>query len=75
MATTDEQDPVLIPSLPDPWEGLVGKAGDRAFLLGISVGRMDDFPEIVSATHASSRAEKALRVALLELLWGGKTGP
>lgn len=73
MAPADEQDPVLIPSLPDPWEGLVREMilttqdCDNALERG-------DVPDLVSATHAASRAEKALRVALLDLLRGGKTG-
>lgn len=73
MAPADEQDPVLIPSLPDPWEGLVNEAAQTANNAGFRSGT-GDFPEIWAATHAASRAEKALRVALLDLIRGGKTG-
>ena len=68
---TDERDPVLIPSLPDPWEGLVRKVSDTAFLHGEAYARYADIPVAVEAIHAASRAERDLRAALLDLLRGG----
>ena len=72
MAPTDETDPVLVPSLPDPWEGLVRNALHSARMAECAE-LTADFPGIVGAQHAASRAEKALRVALLDLIRGGKT--
>ena len=67
MATTDENDPVLIPSLPEPWEGLVKESVRTAEMSG-AAGVWGDFPQVISATHAASRAERDLRVALGDLL-------
>ena len=67
MATTDENDPVLIPSLPEPWEGLVrGMTESIANEYDAMLG--GDMRVIPDATHAASRAERDLRVALGDLL-------
>ena len=64
---TDERDPVLIPSLPEPWEGLVrGMTESIAKEYDTMLG--GDFDRIPDATHAASRAERALRQAILGLL-------
>lgn len=64
---TDENDPVLIPSLPEPWEGLVRELV-RATEVQYDTMLGGDFDRIPDATHAASRAERDLRVALGDLL-------
>lgn len=81
MAPTDEKageaspasEASMMPTLPDPWEGLVRAYGAKEYTRGATAGD-EDGPHSVylAANHAAFEAERALRMNLLALLAGSE---
>lgn len=59
----------MMPDLPEPYHTLVAELGWKAYRNGVAdeTGTLD---EATDANHASYEAERALRLALLEVLHG-----
>lgn len=77
MAPTDE----MMPTLPEPWEARLRMAttsirqnGWFDGALTVEAGGPSWLAEQERWNHAAYEAERALRVALRDLLRGGKTG-